>query len=95
MSEIAKNCLNCAYLKDDGDPGEYGSPGYSYLVCDKRPNIENLKSFPFKKEQACFQLSFWQSEFTDNLDCCEYIENYNEQYDLYEKKYGNSSEKSN
>jgi hypothetical protein len=59
-----KNCSNCEFIFDDGESVD-GYTLYNAYRCHKRPNVENLKSFPFKKEQACFQLNFWLSEFAD------------------------------
>lgn len=58
------NCSNCAYLWDDGESVD-GYTLYNFYRCHKRPEVENLKSFPFKKEQACFQKEFWLTEFAD------------------------------
>lgn len=68
--EIA-NCSTCAAFRHESD-GEYGEIFCGYY-CDNedRPGNErltNLKSFPFKKEQRCWQPDFWQTKFADEID---------------------------
>lgn len=58
------NCLNCAGLYDDSDGPEYGP---SSLRCSRKPHMENLRGFPFKTPQKCFDLDIaflidWKAE---------------------------------
>ena len=53
MLEKPKNeCVNCSQCDDVSDGPEYGGP---YFVCQKRPQMSNLKCFPFKTPQKCFE----------------------------------------
>jgi len=60
------NCSTCAYQGRDSDGGE---PEYSisWPVCEKFGQYQYLKSFPFKKEMACWEPEFWLSKFTDQI----------------------------
>lgn len=60
------NCSSCAYLGRESDGGE---PEYSvsWPVCEKFPRYEYLKSFPFKKEMACWHPDFWDSKFANEI----------------------------
>jgi len=62
MSEIIKNCENCALLGADGD-----EPERSFAVCkltycnsDDEDDITNKPGFPFQTEQPCHVPGFWQ-----------------------------------
>ena len=52
LGGIAKSCENCQHIYDDSDSPEYGPP---WFRCEKKPHMENLKGFPFKTEQTCFE----------------------------------------
>jgi len=62
------SCEQCHFLGSDND-GNYPGPAVYWAICEKEGNghYTNLKSFPFKKKMPCFKLSFWFSEFSDNL----------------------------
>lgn len=51
--EPESKCMNCSHLDDVSDGPEYGGP---YFVCQKKPHMSNLKSFPFETPQKCFEL---------------------------------------
>lgn len=70
--EIA-NCETCANIgsEDDGGEPEYAK---SWPVCRKFKHYENLKTFPFKTEQKCWEPEFWHSKFTDNIKNGEHDE---------------------
>lgn len=71
--------MNCNFYEEERSGYEYGN----YIErqsCSLRPRLENLQSFPFKKEQSCFVPDFWTTEFAvevnakdvdDFLDACE------------------------
>lgn len=67
------NCLTCANLgtEDDGNYPEYA---VSWHVCRRFPHYENLKNFPFKTEQKCWEPEFWHSTFTDLITNGEHEE---------------------
>lgn len=54
--EVPRNCENCEGLYDDSDGYEYGPP---CMRCDIKPHMENLKGFPFKTPQKCFEIAWW------------------------------------
>lgn len=61
-------CENCNHLYDDSDGYEYGPPS---MRCRKKPHMENLKGFPFKTPQHCFELHWahfvdWEAEAKKN-----------------------------
>ena len=60
------NCLTCAHKSRDGDGNE---PEYatSWDICDKFPHYANLKSFPFKNDQKCWEPEFWCSKFAHEI----------------------------
>lgn len=49
---MAPTCENCDGLYDDSDGPEYGPPSYR---CQLKPHMENLRGFPFKTPQKCFE----------------------------------------
>ena len=62
--EIAETCENCEGLYDDSDGPEYGPP---CPRCNRKPHMENLKGFPFKTPQKCFEIHWshlidWDAE---------------------------------
>lgn len=56
--EYKKNCYFCHNLGSDGGD-EYSGYG-AYPTCEVMPGRDNLKSFPFKKEQKCHVPDFWK-----------------------------------
>jgi hypothetical protein len=58
-------CESCEYYELESD-GDYGQ--YRWSVCQKRPTMGNLLSFPFKKAMPCFRLAFWHSEFAAEVN---------------------------
>jgi hypothetical protein len=52
-----KNCFFCNGLGSDDSGDDYGSNPFP--VCNIYPWKDNLKSFPFKKEQKCHIPNFW------------------------------------
>lgn len=75
------NCETCMYFSYDGDGYEYNS---EYPVCnnEKRRHVENLKSFPFKTEQQCWNPNFWHSKFVRLIKLGEEKE-IDEAYELF------------
>lgn len=61
------NCENCPYIEDVSDGWEYGQG--PWWICGKkgRQHVSNLKSFPFKAEQKCWEPDFWRSRFPDMI----------------------------
>ena len=55
--EYRKNCYFCHNLGSDDCGDDYGSNPFP--VCEVMPGRDNLKSFPFKKEQKCHVPDFW------------------------------------
>lgn len=53
---VVANCKNCQHIDDVSDGVEYGPPWY---VCSKKPHMGNLKQFPFKTPQQCFEIAWW------------------------------------
>jgi len=62
------NCSTCWYLGSDDDGSDY--PSFSWLVCEKEEmqRVNNLKSFPFKKEMECWYPDFWLSRFGEMVE---------------------------
>lgn len=63
-------CVNCHHYEEERAGYEEGN----YIErqeCMKRPRISNLRSFPFKKEQACFVPDFWLSEFAKEVNASD------------------------
>lgn len=58
------NCASCCHLSQESE-GDYGQ--YTYFLCDDTPGKANLKSFPFKKEQACWQPDFWATKLAAEI----------------------------
>lgn len=58
------SCQNCKHLHEDSE-SEMGYTLYSYLYCDKVERYMNLKSFPFKKEMPCFEMSYQSAIWVD------------------------------
>lgn len=54
--EVPRNCANCQGLYDDSDGPEYGP---RYPRCSIKPHMENLRGFPFRTPQRCFQIAWW------------------------------------
>ena len=52
---VVTSCVNCNNCFDDSDGPEYGPVFYG---CDKNPHMANLKGFPFKTPQKCFEIHF-------------------------------------
>ena len=63
------NCMTCKHLGSESD-GNFPEMATHWHVCRKKGNerYENLKPFPFKTEQKCWQPEFWHSKFTDTID---------------------------
>lgn len=61
------NCETCSYLGSEDD-GNFAEFAISWPVCRKFPRYEHLKSFPFKKEMACWSPEFWHSKFANMVD---------------------------
>lgn len=59
------SCRNCANLACEYDLDDAGGSGV--WVCDKYPGHANAKSFPFRHDMPCFELSFWFSVFAQHL----------------------------
>lgn len=57
------SCRSCDHLGEDNDGSEYSSN--SWPVCTKHESMSNLRSFPFKKEMACWEPGFWLTKFAD------------------------------
>jgi len=62
------NCGTCAYRGTDDD-GNFPEHAISWHVCTKsgREHVSNLKSFPFAKEQPCWEPEFWCSSFAEKI----------------------------
>lgn len=60
------NCDTCLWLGSDGDGYEYNG---TWPICENpdMANVNNLKSFPFKKDMKCWQPEFWASKFPDMI----------------------------
>lgn len=65
MGIDSANCDTCTHFGSDGDGPEYNG---SWPVCDKDLPKTFLKSFPFKKEQECWEPNFWFSKFADAIN---------------------------
>lgn len=54
---IIASCINCSHCMDQSDGPEYGP---SFYGCEKkgREFMSNLKGFPFKTPQKCFEISY-------------------------------------
>lgn len=65
------NCSTCAQLSEDGDGYEYNG---TWPVCIKYERMENLNSFPFKKEMKCWEPEFWASKFPEMIKHGEHNE---------------------
>lgn len=83
------SCFNCRHLGNDSESDDVGNTFYSYPYCEKRPNIENLRSFPFKKTQSCFSMHYWVAVEVDPEVKALFDLNPNseEPYNLYKEKY--------
>lgn len=55
-NQVPRTCENCEGLYDDSDGPEYGPP---CMRCDIKPQMENLKGFPFSTPQKCFVIAWW------------------------------------
>ncbi len=62
------SCRTCARLGADDD-GNYPEYCVSWHICTKpgRSHVTNLKSFPFKTDQKCWEPEFWQSKYADMI----------------------------
>jgi len=63
IKNIPRNCRYCINLYQwwlDYESGYY-EPSY----CQERESVWNLNSFPFKKEQKCFELDYEFIDFED------------------------------
>ena len=94
--EYKKNCHFCVELGTDGED-EYTREG-GFPVCEKMPGKDNLKSFPFKKEQKCHVPDFWRvmsvdKEISQLFNEEEHPECWSdgESWKLFEKKYKQES----
>ena len=58
-------CSACAYLGDDSDD-PYSGPCH---ICEnpKKRGVDNLKSFPFKKDMSCWKPEFWCTNLPGQL----------------------------
>ena len=63
---VLASCINCQWNMDQSDGPEYGGAWYA---CEKpgKEHMSNLKGFPFKTAQKCFELHIaytvdWDSE---------------------------------
>ena len=61
------NCETCIFLGYD-DNGDDLAGVVEWPICDADCRLENLKSFPFKKEMLCWGPNFWASKFVDMID---------------------------
>lgn len=54
---VITNCMNCQHNNDVSDGPEYGGP---YFACTKegKEYMSNLKHWPFKTPQKCFDLHY-------------------------------------
>jgi len=53
---VPATCENCEGLFDDSDGPEYGPP---WMRCRRKPHMENLRGFPFRTPQRCFEIAWW------------------------------------
>lgn len=60
------NCETCIHLGSEGD-GNWPEYEITWPVCNKIQRMENLKSFPFKKEMKCWYPNFWVSKFVEMI----------------------------
>ena len=67
------NCETCARLSREDD-GNYPEQAISWSVCTKRQHVSNLKNFPFKTEQNCWEPEFWHSKFAGMIKTGEHEE---------------------
>lgn len=63
-NQVTTSCTNCNHCRDQSDGPEYGPAFYG---CEKKPHMSNLKGFPFKTPQRCFEISWhftvdWDAE---------------------------------
>ena len=58
QKEYVKNCYFCFHLGSDDAGDDWGSNPFP--ICEKVLGRDNLKSFPFKKIQACHSPDFWK-----------------------------------
>lgn len=63
--ERPEGCVACVHYTEESD---YEMGIAPYPLCDGRPGMDNLKSFPFRKTMPCFRLNFWHSEFAEMVD---------------------------
>lgn len=63
-STCLNSCQNCRHLNEDIE-SEMGCTYYSHKYCDLFDHYMNLKSFPFKKEMPCFQMSYMSAIWVD------------------------------
>ena len=67
------NCDTCLHIGSEDD-GNYPEYSVSLPVCRKHEHYSNLKSFPFKTEQKCWEPNFWHSKFPDMIKIGEHEE---------------------
>jgi hypothetical protein len=93
------SCYHCRHLREDSEYSE-GYHLYTIHDCRKR-GLEWCRSFPFKKEQACFELDFWSAiDRDDELKMLHDEDMRQERYNTsdmkawqrFEEKYRNASE---
>lgn len=61
MGIACASCQTCCHLGSDGD----WESGHTFSTCEHMPGRDNLRSFPFKKEQPCWEPNFWETKFAD------------------------------
>lgn len=84
------SCKECKYYYYDSDWNEMTWESYGWHECSKRPQNQNLKSFPFENApQRCFAPSFWVTSYGSKYcgrDEDEYLkEEYHDKYKEYKR----------
>lgn len=61
-----ENCVSCIY---DGECYDTGHKAYDAWYCEKRTDVEDKDTFPFKSTSCKqFKMDFWKSEFAQEVD---------------------------
>jgi hypothetical protein len=75
------NCRDCNYYRYDSDWNETTWESYGWHECDKRPQNNNLKSFPFDNApQKCFVPSFWVTSYSKRYHGRDEDEQFKKEY---------------
>ena len=61
------NCSSCRWLGDGSDGFEYSNQPWPICENPKKQGIDNLKSFPFKKDMACWEPNFWHTNLPKKI----------------------------